>query len=73
MKNIDDILIEELDLSIRSKWILEYKKIKTLGELRKLTYNDLTKIRNMSKKPLKEIIEKASDYGITFKVEDKIN
>lgn len=73
MKNIDDILIEELQFSVRTQHYMDYKKIKTLGELKKYTIEDLYKIRKTPRKVVEEIIQKAKEYGIEFKVTDKIS
>ena len=45
MKNVDDVLIEELEFSYRTQHYMDYKKIKTLGELKNYTLKDLYKIR----------------------------
>ena len=71
MKKVDEITLEELDLSVRAYSILKRKKIETLGDLRKLSYNELSKIRNMCRLPLREIVEMAKEYGIEFKVDEK--
>ena len=71
MKKIDDILIEELDFSFRTQHYLNYKKIKTLGELKKYSLEDLYKIRKTPRKVVEEIVEKAKEYGIIFEVTDK--
>ena len=71
MKKVDEITLEELDLSVRSYSILKRKKIETLGDLRKLSYNELSKIRNMCRLTLREIVEMAKEYGIEFKVDEK--
>lgn len=71
MKNIDEILIEELEFSVRTQHYMDYKKIKTLGELKKYTIEDLYKIRKTPRKVVEEIVEKAKEYGIEFKVIDK--
>lgn len=67
MKNIDDILIEELDFSLRTQRYLNYKKIKTLGELKKYSIEDLYKIRQTPRKVVREIVEKVKEYGIELK------
>ena len=71
MKKVDEITLEELNLSVRAYSILKRKKIETLGDLRKLSYNELSKIRNMCRLPLREIVEMAKEYGIEFKVDEK--
>ena len=37
MKKVDEITLEELNLSVRAYSILKRKKIETLGDLRKLS------------------------------------
>lgn len=66
MKNIDDILIENLELSPRTERYMYLKKIKTLGDLKKYSIEDLYKIRKTPRKVVEEIVEKASKYGINF-------
>ncbi len=71
MKKIDNILIEELDFSFRTQHYLNYKKIKTLGDLKKYSLEDLYKIRKTPRKVVEEIVEKTSKYGIIFEVNEK--
>ncbi len=71
MKNIDDILIENLELSPRAERYMYLKKIKTLGDLKKYSIEDLYKIRKTPRKVVEEIVEKASKYGIMFEVNEK--
>ena len=66
MKKIDNILIEELDFSFRTQHYLNYKKIKTLGDLKKYSLEDLYKITKTPRKVVEEIVEKTGKYGITF-------
>ena len=53
MKNIDD-----LNLSARAYNVLRRAGITTIEELKSLSRDELIRIRNMSQKTLKEIIEK---------------
>ena len=71
MKKIDNILIEELDFSFRTQHYLNYKKIKTLGDLKKYSLEDLYKIRKTPRKVVEEIVEKVGKYGIVFEVNEK--
>ena len=71
MKKIDNILIEELDFSFRTQHYLNYKKIKTLGDLKKYSLEDLYKIRKTPRKVVEEIVEKAGKYGVAFEVNEK--
>lgn len=70
MKKVDEITLEELNLSVRAYSILKRKKIENLGDLRKFSYYELSKIRNMCRLPLREIVEIAKKYGIEFKVDE---
>lgn len=67
MKNIDDILIEDLNFSLRTQRYINYKKIKTLGELKNYSIEDLYKIRKTPRKVVREIVEKVKEYGIELK------
>lgn len=71
MKKTDDILIEELEFSFRTQHYLNYKKINTLGDLKKYSLEDLYKIRKTPRKVVEEIVEKAKEYGIVFEVNEK--
>ena len=63
----DDILIENLGLSIRARYCLLRAGIETLSDLSERTIIDLMKIRNLGKKSLNEIIEVAREHGVEFK------
>lgn len=71
MKNVDEVLIEELNFSCRTQHYMDYKKIKTLGELKKYSLEDLYKIRKTPRKVVEEIVEKAREYGIEFRSDNK--
>ena len=43
MKNVDDVLIEELEFSYRTQHYMDYKKIKTLGELKNIHWKTYIK------------------------------
>lgn len=60
----DDILISNLDLSIRARNCLLRANIETLSELSERTILDLMKIRNLGNKCLEEIIEVAKEHGV---------
>lgn len=60
-----NIPIRELNLSTRSHNALVLNKIYTIGQLSKLTSDDLAKIKNVGAKSFKEITEKLkTQYGI---------
>lgn len=55
--------IENMDLSVRSYNCLKRAGIDTLQQLAKLSYQDLTHVRNLGRKSVDEIIEKLKEYG----------
>ena len=59
------MLIEELELSIRSYNCLKRAGIYTVEELSKITYEDLLHIRNLGKKSIEEIQQKLEKMGYT--------
>ena len=71
MKNVDEILIEKLNFSYRTQHYMDYNKIKTLGELKKYSLEDLYKIRKTPRKVVEEIVKKAREYGIEFQSDNK--
>lgn len=60
---IADINIEDLDLSVRSYNSLKRAGIHTLQTLLTYSYEDMTKIRNLGKKSMKEIEERLTERG----------
>ena len=67
----DDILIANLDLSIRARNCLLRARIETLSELSERTILDLKKIRNLGRKCLDEIIEVAREHGVELHAKHK--
>jgi len=66
-EQIADVNIEDLDLSVRSYNSLKRAGIHTLQTLLTYSYEDMTKIRNLGKKSLKEIEERLTSKGHTFR------
>lgn len=64
---LSQIKIDVLDLSVRASNCLKRANIYTLGDLVERTEDDLSKIRNLGKKSVDEIIEKLKDYGFDLK------
>ena len=62
-----DIKIDVLDLSVRASNCLKRANIYTLGDLVERTEDDLSKIRNLGKKSVDEIIEKLQKEGYDLK------
>ncbi|MEI8194566.1 MAG: DNA-directed RNA polymerase subunit alpha C-terminal domain-containing protein, partial [Phycisphaerae bacterium] len=58
--------ISVLDLSVRASNCLESAKIHTIGELLKLSENDLLKVRSFGKTSLREVKRKLQDIGLTL-------
>lgn len=56
-KSIDNITIEELELSVRSTNALKNADIKNVGDLRALTEIELRDLRNMGKRSVDEVID----------------
>lgn len=62
--NLNEIKnIQELELSVRSYNCLKRAGINTLGDLIKMTPEQLVNVRNLGKKSLDEIIQKLADLG----------
>lgn len=58
-----NIKIEELDLTVRSFNCLKKAGIEEVGQLSKLSLNELLKIKNLGRKSLDEILEKMKELG----------
>ncbi len=67
--------VEELELSVRAHNCLKAANIKTLGELVKLTQQDLLKFRNFGRKSLSELDDVVKYHNLQFgmNVEKYIN
>ena len=62
--------IDDLDLSVRAYNCLKLAGILTLHDLVDKSENEMTKIRNLGKKSLKEVIDKVKSMGLSFRDED---
>jgi DNA-directed RNA polymerase subunit alpha len=60
------ISIEELELSVRAYNCLKRANINSLGELLKLSYEDLMNIKNFGKKSADEVIERLRQFGLNL-------
>lgn len=63
----ENIMIDELDLSVRSYNCLKRAGIQSVLELTEKTEEDMMKVKNLGKKSLKEIKEKLTLLGLSFK------
>lgn len=61
------MMIEDLDLSVRSYNCLKRAGIQTVEELTIKTEEDMMRVRNLGKKSLKEVKDKLHDMGLGFK------
>ena len=59
--------IEEVEFSVRAYNCLKRHGIHTLQDLVNMKEIEVTKIRNLGKKSLKEVIDKVADLGLEFK------
>jgi DNA-directed RNA polymerase subunit alpha len=69
-ESLDNKPIEELELSVRSSNCLKMANIKTIGDLKQKTDDELSKIKNLGKKSLDEIMEKLNSMGIKLKTKE---
>ena len=61
------MMIEELDLSVRSNNCLKRAGITTVMELTQKSEDEMMKVRNLGKKSLKEVKEKLAEIGLHFR------
>lgn len=59
--------IDELELSVRSYNCLKRAGINTIGDLRQRSFDDLTRVRNMGRKSLNEILLKLNELGVSLR------
>ncbi len=67
----ENMLIENLELSVRSYNCLKRAGIATVLELTQKTEEDMIKVRNLGKKSLKEVKDVLAACGLSFKANDK--
>lgn len=68
---INDMPIEELELSVRSYNCLKRAGIGTVKELCDKTSDDMMKVRNLGRKSLEEVLQKLSDLGLSLRSGDE--
>ena len=61
------MMIEDLDLSVRSYNCLKRAGIQTVEELTQRTEDEMMRVKNLGKKSLKEVKDKIYDLGLSFK------
>ena len=62
-----DMIIEDLDLSVRSFNCLKRAGIHTVEDLTNKSEEDMMKVRNLGRKSLEEVIAKLESFGFTLK------
>jgi DNA-directed RNA polymerase subunit alpha len=62
-----EMVIEDLDLTVRSYHCLKRANIHTVDDLIKKTEDDMLKVRNLGKKSLLEVIAKLESLGLSLK------
>ena len=62
-----EMVIEELDMSVRSFNCLKRAGINTVEDLTNRTEEDMIKVRNLGKKSLEEVIQKLHSLGLDLK------
>jgi DNA-directed RNA polymerase subunit alpha len=67
---MDDVLIEELELGVRSYNCLKREGIQTVGDLVSKTEAELLNIPNFGKKSIDEVKEKLEERGLSLRGED---
>ena len=66
LRNLLEVEVDELDLSVRSHNALKDADIKTVGELVQYEEEDMLKIRNFGRKSLQELSEVLDERGLKF-------
>ncbi len=61
-----NMTIEDLDLTVRSYNCLKRAGISTVQELTEKTEDEMSRVRNLGKKSLKEVKEKLAELNLTF-------
>ncbi len=64
---VDDVLIEELELGVRSYNCLKREGVQTIGDLVARTEADLLNIPNFGKKSIDEVKEKLTERGLSLR------
>lgn len=65
------MVIEDMDLSVRSYNCLKRANIHTVEDLTKKTEDDMLKVRNLGRKSLDEVIAKLESYGLSLSKQEE--
>lgn len=66
-EKIMEMLIEELDLSVRSSNCLKRAGINVVGDLVEKTEDEMMRVRNLGRKSLEEVTQKLASLGLNLK------
>lgn len=64
---VNNLSIDDLDLQVRAYNCLKKAGIFTVDELTQKTEEEMSRVRNMGKKSLKEVKDKLTELGLSFK------
>jgi|APGre2960657404_1045060.scaffolds.fasta_scaffold234915_2 DNA-directed RNA polymerase subunit alpha len=67
--DMPSMLVEELELTVRTSNCLKEAKIFTIGQLQQWTEDELLRLPNLGRKSLKEVIEQLQARGLKLRVE----
>ena len=67
MEKVQEMTIEELDLSVRAYNCLKRANINTVAELVQRNEEDMMKVRNLGKKSLEEVEQKLAGLGLSLR------
>ena len=70
VRKILNTSVEELELTVRSSNCLKNANIRTIGDLTKMTEEEIAKTRNFGKKSLSEIKEKLKEWNLGLGMTD---
>ena len=70
IRKILNTSVEELELTVRSSNCLKNANIRTIGDLTKMTEEEIAKTRNFGKKSLSEIKEKLKEWNLGLGMTD---
>ena len=73
MRAIVETPVEELELSVRSSNCLRNINVKTIGDLARLTEEEISKTKNFGKKSLQEIKDKLQEYGLNLGMKEYLD
>ena len=66
----NSMILEDLDLSVRSYNCLKRNGIKTVQDLCNMKEYELMTVRNLGKKSYKEILDKLESFGLSLQRDD---